>query len=227
MSRQPQAQWLVAGTLLAMGMPSARYLAAIDSGMRALDRMAAPIGPQVRQFSTPTLYIAYLATREARYLDALRRWRAEGGAAQPWAELYALEALARGDTAAARAQAALFPAPDSMRAAGGQLAPMRWIARAEVLEALGDVRGAVAMYDVLEPRRFSGSGPLDPGFALYSRSYLDRGRLLEQLGERDRAAEAYERFLELWHDADPALEPQKQEAREGLERVRTGMAPRG
>jgi tetratricopeptide (TPR) repeat protein len=226
-SREPQAQWLVAGTLLALGLPPARHLAVIDSGMRGLDRMKAPVGPQIRQFSTPPLYIAYLATREARYLDALRRWRAESGVTQPFAELDALEALSRGDTAGARAQAARFPSPDSTRTAKNQISPMRWIARAEVLEALGDHRGAVAMYEVLDPRRFGGNGPLDPGLALYPRSYLDRGRLLEQLGEPARAAEAYERFLELWKDADPALEPQKKEAREGLERVRKGMGPRG
>jgi tetratricopeptide (TPR) repeat protein len=81
------------------------------------------------------------------------------------------------------------------------------------------------MYEVLDPRLFAGQN--DPSWPLWPRSFLARGRLYEELGERERAAESYERFLSMWQDADPALEPQKREAREGLERVRKGMAPRG
>ena len=52
------------------------------------------------------------------------------------------------------------------------------------------------------------------------RSFLARGQLYEQLGERQKAAAAYERFVALWRDADPALQPQVRRAREALARVR-------
>ena len=220
--RAPQAAWFVAGTELAMGLPPARLLPRLDSGVRVLERFPEPFGPQARQFSYIVPYLAYLVTREQRYLDAVRRWR---GSAPALVELDALEALEKGDTVAARRVAASFPSPDSVRAMGARLVLAHWIARAEVLASLGDLRGAIAMYEVLDPRLFA--GPNDPSWPLWPRSFLARGRLYEELGERERAAESYERFLSMWQDADPALEPQLREARAGLERVRKGMAPRG
>ncbi|HEX6058817.1 MAG TPA: serine/threonine-protein kinase [Gemmatimonadaceae bacterium] len=224
MARRPQALWYVAGVELAMGLPPEPRLVRLDSGLRSLERFPEPFGHQVRQFSIGMPYIGYLTSREPRYLELIRRWN-EG--TRTWPELDALEALAKGDTAAAREAAARFPDPDSARRAGIWLQVPRWIARAEVLQSLGDLRGALAMYEALDPRRFSIFGQTDPSWPYWPRSFLARGRLHEELGERERAAEAYERFLDLWKEADPALEPQKREAREGLERVRSGMAPRG
>jgi tetratricopeptide (TPR) repeat protein len=78
------------------------------------------------------------------------------------------------------------------------------------------------MYEMIEPSRLSGdlTTLADPGLAFLARSYLARGRVYEQLGERDKAAAAYERFVALWKDADPQLQPQVREARAGLARVR-------
>jgi serine/threonine-protein kinase len=64
------------------------------------------------------------------------------------------------------------------------------------------------------------SGRSTRGYALYARSFLARGRLYEELGDRARAAAAYERFLAFWKDADPALQGQAREARDGLARAR-------
>jgi tetratricopeptide (TPR) repeat protein len=99
---------------------------------------------------------------------------------------------------------------------------MRWVARAEVFTELGDLRRAAAMYEMIEPSRFSSElvQSADPGLALLARSYLARGRVYEQLGERAKAAAAYEQFVALWKDADPALQPQVREARAALARVR-------
>ena len=96
---------------------------------------------------------------------------------------------------------------------------MRWIARAQVLEELGDLRGAVANYEVLDPTRFTSFGRIDPMLPLYARSFLARGRVYEQLGDREKAVAAYRSFLDDWRDADPSLDPQRQEARAGLARL--------
>ena len=52
------------------------------------------------------------------------------------------------------------------------------------------------------------------------RSRLTLAQLWESLGERERAAAAYAQLLGWWRDAEPALEPQRRLAREGLARVR-------
>ena len=79
----------------------------------------------------------------------------------------------------------------------------------------------------MDPRRFfTGIGYPDPRWPLYARSHLVRGQLHEQLGERAAAAAAYERFLELWKDADASMEPARRAAREGLTRVRSGATGR-
>jgi tetratricopeptide (TPR) repeat protein len=180
--------------------------------------MAQPFAPQLRQQASPVLYAAYVATREPRYLATWRRWA--GQTPQDYPEVDALVALAAGDTAAAQAAARRFPSPDSMRASGAFMNGPRWVARAEALAALGDARRALAMYEVLDPARLSSQGPIDPGFPLYARSFLARGRLYEELGERAKAAEAYQRFLTMWKDADPEFQPQLREARAGLARAR-------
>jgi tetratricopeptide (TPR) repeat protein len=205
-----------------MGAPPAPSRVFIDSGIAGFERMSQPFAPQLRQQASPVLYAAYLATRDPRYLATWRRWT--GPTQQEFPELDALAALASGDTAAAQAAARRFPSPDSLRAAGAFMNGTRWIARAEVLAALGDARRALTMYEALEPARFGSQSLLDPAFPLYARSFLARGRLYEELGERARAAAAYERFLTLWKDADPEFQPQLREARAGLTRVRDAGA---
>jgi len=95
---------------------------------------------------------------------------------------------------------------------------------AEVLTELGDLRGALATYEAISPARYSVFGLPDPRWPLYTRSFLARAKLYEELGERDKAETAYQRFLDMWKDADPRLEPQLQEARDGLSRLRDAPA---
>jgi tetratricopeptide (TPR) repeat protein len=46
-----------------------------------------------------------------------------------------------------------------------------------------------------------------------------RGEILETLGRREEAAREYARFIDLWKDADPELQPAVREARVALARV--------
>jgi tetratricopeptide (TPR) repeat protein len=215
-------RWWTMIDRVAMGVPFASVRQPVDSGLAEIDRMTDRAGAGARRQSLPVPYVAFLATRDLRYAAIFRRWL--GASAQPWHELDAMEALAKGDSARARALTAQFPSPDSMRASGANQSAMRWIMRAEVLAALGDTRRALAMYEVLDPKRFGDPTPADPGLALYARSVLARARLYEQLGQRDSAAASYERFVTWWKDADPSLVSQAREARAGLARVRDAGA---
>jgi hypothetical protein len=47
------------------------------------------------------------------------------------------------------------------------------------------------------------------------------GRAYTQLGEREKARDAYVRFLQAWEEADPDL-PQLEEARAALEELLAG-----
>ena len=211
------ALWLAKATQLAMGLPIEPLRPMLDSGIARLDESPNVGGMNGRRLYVPVPYVAYLRTRDPRYLEAVRRWSADSTG---WVELDAIAALERGDSAQVAAAVRRFPSADSASAAPGSQSLMRWVARAEVLRAVGNLRGAAAIYESLDPSRFRANGTADPALPFYPRSFLERGQLYEQLGERDKAAAAYTRFLALWKDADPALQPQLAEARAGLVRLR-------
>ena len=48
---------------------------------------------------------------------------------------------------------------------------------------------------------------------------LERGRIAEGLGERQKAIESYQFVVDVWRHADPGLERCVSEARAGLERL--------
>ena len=204
------------GAELALGVPYPRLRPALDSAVAFVDRFPEPLGKQARQMSAAVPYVAYLATRDTAYAAAARRW---WGGQLPIAELDALEALARGDTAAAARLAGTFPDADSTRATTGTLNGMRWFARAEVFAGLGQPQRAVSYYEAMEPQRFNKAGAFDPTWPLWARSLLARAQLYERLGDREKAIANYSRFLELWKEADPVLDPQRRLAREGLARL--------
>ena len=72
----------------------------------------------------------------------------------------------------------------------------------------GDLAGAIELYRALnEP------DAADKWTAMLEPRYvLELARLLDETGEKDAAREEYERFLELWKDADPGR-PELAEAR--------------
>ena len=210
-------RWFELHAQMAMGVPWSQVKAPFDSIVQVLERVTQGEAQNtLGGVGGAGMYIAYLSSGNAKYADQLAAWA-------PWMadmpELAAMRAIGKGDTATARALSRRFPPPDSIRAANALITPMRWIARAQVLEELGDARAAVANYEVLDPTRFSQMGRIDVTLPLHARSFLARGRLYEQLGEKAKATESYRRFLEMWKDADPSLDVQRQEARAGLARL--------
>jgi hypothetical protein len=57
---------------------------------------------------------------------------------------------------------------------------------------------------------------------LFTLGFLERGRIAEDLGERQKARDAYQFVADVWQHADPELEPYVREARAGLERLGNG-----
>ena len=213
----PLARLWPIGVRLAAGVPPRQLAAPLATSIASLERLPAK-GPTsyYRVQATSSLYVAYLATRDGRTLALLRKWR---GSQPPQPELEALEALEARDTARAMQLAKNFPSADSIRALHSPIGLPRWIARAQVYEALGDLPAALAAYRVLDPKVMSSMGQADPSWPLYARSFLWRGKLFERVNDLPSAVSAYRQFLALWSDADPSLEPQREQARAALRRL--------
>jgi len=84
--------------------------------------------------------------------------------------------------------------------------------RAEALDRMGRSQEALRWYGSLDELSFFDliySGPVQ----------LRRAEILERLGESSAAAAEYSRFLELWKNADPELQPLVAQARERLTRL--------
>ncbi len=210
---------------LGMGADDRAVRRDIDQAISTLSRITGPVGTRLREQSASLPFVAYLQRRDSTYLRVLRRW--SGKDVPP--ELTILAALQAGDTAHARRLAAALPAADTLVSPLGSAPPaLRRFARAEIYIALGDPRRALDAYESLQPRQFASSlGTADARWPLYARSFLARGQLYEQVGERGKAAAAYQRFLTLWANADQTFAAgDLRIAREGLARVRGDRGPR-
>jgi hypothetical protein len=84
------------------------------------------------------------------------------------------------------------------------------LTEARLLNGLGQARQAGA---VLDRWIWSGEGPF---FVL---GVLERGRIAEGLGERQKARDSYQFVVDVWRHADPELELYVREARARLERL--------
>lgn len=212
--------WYVAGLKGGItGTLDARARAYLAEGTR---RVAASAGQgmtaQLAATSGGVMYLGYLVTRDTLYSNAIRRL--PGGTAAVHNDLDALEALAKGDTARARELAAGFTRPDSLRTARFGYAGLRAYGRAEVLAAVGNLEWAIAYLEALEPARFVAQSLGDPGFAVYTRSYLTRATLYERVGDTAKAIAAYEEYLRRTAQGDAAVEGLRREARASIARLR-------
>jgi serine/threonine-protein kinase len=202
-------------TKAALGMDFARLRAPLDAVARNFDPDRSGVPQQARQINSLLMYSAFVLSRDTLYFDALRRWSGNPDA-PPAPGAAALLAISRGDTAAARTAAERM---NSAPNAGGDL--FSAFLRAEVLAELGDLRGAIAAYESIDPATLTQLQAVpDPRWPLYARSNLARGQMYEELGERTKAEAAYQQFIDLWKDADPVLQSQVSAARAGIARLR-------
>jgi len=84
------------------------------------------------------------------------------------------------------------------------------LTEARLLNARGQAREAGA---VLDRWVWIGEGPF------YVLGVLERGRIAEGLGERQKAMDSYQFVVDVWRRADPQLQPFVLEARNGLARM--------
>ena len=118
-------------------------------------------------------------------------------------------ALARGDSAGARAR--LASAPDSLCVVLACMNEKLLLAR--LLAASGADRQAAQVLD-----RWSAPPP-PTNSPLAVLAELERGQVAERLGDSARARRAYGFVAEVWRRADPSLAPYVEAARVGLKRV--------
>ena len=117
--------------------------------------------------------------------------------------------LARGDSAGALR---LFQSiPDTLCIVN--ICSYEKLIEARLLASQGRARQAG---EVLDLWIWRAEGPL------YVLGVLDRARIAESLGEREKAMDSYQFVVDVWRHADPELRPYVREASSGLERLAAG-----
>jgi tetratricopeptide (TPR) repeat protein len=82
--------------------------------------------------------------------------------------------------------------------------------QAELLEQFGRAEEALQWYESI--------AQLNVTDLIYrAPSHLRQAEIYERLGERNEAVHHYSRFIELWKDADPELQPRVEAARRAME----------
>ena len=222
-SSEPMIEYFRTGLQLAMGdsLTQTRRRTLLRS-KAWMDSIPPQLRQQARTGTASIPYLAFLVSHDT----AFQRMALDLSGSQ-LQELEAIVALDRRDTATALGIARTFPVPDSLRKARFGFGGMRSVARAEVLERLGLVRQAAETYEATELDRINRTGLVEPGLAVWVRTWLSRARLWAQLGERDRAIAAYEEFIRLWSEADGASKRLVDEAKHELATLRDAPAPVG
>ncbi|WKW13121.1 protein kinase [Pseudogemmatithrix spongiicola] len=211
--------WYTAGLRVGMtGSVTGADRRLLAAGARRVASGSEGLMAQLAATSGGVTFMAYLATRDTLFSNTIRRM--PGGANIQHTDLDALEALTRGDTATARDLASRYTPPDSLKTARFGFAGLRAYARAEVLAAVGNTDWAIRYLENIAPPRFNAMGLAEPGFAVYTRSFLTRGTLYERANQPDKAIGAYEEYLRRTADGDAIVEPLRREARASLTRLR-------
>jgi tetratricopeptide (TPR) repeat protein len=202
------------------GVPEAR--AWVRELPTLLSRRAGSDTARLRRMHTSfgSMYLAgFLATRDTSTLANFLA-RVDTIGSSTWHVADAQLALARRDTARARMRVARhYEKPEGGELTGEQ-GMVRVYAWGDLLARLGDARAAIGAFAKLDtnPQRAQHPG-------LIVRSYAERGALHQQLGEREKAIEFYEKFIAAWQHADPNLQREVDRAKQAVQAVKTGGRP--
>lgn len=211
-------RWYAEGMRVAMGAPlTPERQRLLVQGAAIYEGTPVGILMEVRFGATAIPFAVFMETGDTAFSGMVRRWYPPGS---NFSDLDALEALARGDTAAARALAAGYLPPEAMATARFTHSGLRTMARARVLTAIGDLDRAIAYYEALDPNRFNMGGLAETGFALYTRSFAARARLYQQRGDRAAAVTAWEEFLRRTAEGDAVIAAERAEGEAAFRRLR-------
>ena len=169
----------------------------IASTVRQIEAIPGRAGDGMRQQSVQIAFAGFMVTRDTMYLGIIRRWSGR----EPPPALLGLAAIERGDTAGAAKIAQQYRRGDTTGLVSTPQSETTGMIEAEVLTRIGDLRGALATLERLNPKDFSPTN-LDPRWAFYPRALIQRGDLHERLGEPDKAEALYRQAIELWKNAD-------------------------
>jgi tetratricopeptide (TPR) repeat protein len=140
--------------------------------------------------------MSYLTSRDttilAHFLDYTER--------DTWSSARAQLALARGDTARARALLAGHTEPGSVTTFASPEDFIETYAWADLESRLGEPSAALETYQRLDNavRSFGPEGTEVTGLLI--RSWAERGALYQRLGDRDKAIEMYQKFIDAWRE---------------------------
>ena len=93
--------------------------------------------------------------------------------------------------------------------------PMRVYALGRTAEFLGRADEALRHFETMDSLKYDTASP-DPDWLLLVRSFAFRGAAYDAQGDAARARDYYRRFVALWNNADPSLQPEVQRARRAL-----------
>ena len=176
----------------------------------------------IRRLTTAfgTMFVgAYLAVRDTNLLTNFLA-RVDTLHSSTWRLADAHLALARHDTARARMRVDYDTRHPDTAEPTGEWRSVHAYAWGDLLGRLGEPRAAITAFATLDTARRRAHH-----VGLVVRSYAERGALYQQLGEREKAIEYYERFIASWRDADPKLRPAVERARAAVQAIRTGARP--
>jgi serine/threonine-protein kinase len=192
------------------GVASRASIAQMETGLRGLrDRVNADTRSSWENLARLLVFTAATAGDTA----VLNRWTTDS----PRPDFKALGYAMAGD----RSTAERFY-QSAARDTG--TAAMHRFAMGQVAELLGRPAEALRYYTALDSSNFEAGVP-DVDWILLVRSLAARGALYEAVGDLAQARQFYTRFLALWKDADPELQPQVNRVRRALGQLERQDSP--